>query len=83
MPPPSPLNPVTEGNVFAAEVGPSEVLEQQPPVDAEEKVVVSNPPPAVEEPVSEVTSGFMGNHDLINLEEEEELTATVDNDPPT
>ena len=47
------------------------VLEQQPPIDAkEEEVVASNPPQIVEEPENEVTSGFIGNHDLINLEEE-------------
>ena len=52
-PPPSALVPVTEGNVVAAEVGPSEVPEQQPPVDVEEgEVVASNPPPIVEEPAN-------------------------------
>ena len=78
-PPPSLLDLVTEGNVVAAEVGPSKVPEQEPPTNAEEEVMASNPPPAVEEPA---TSGFMGNHDLINLEEEEELTTVVDNDSP-
>ena len=80
-PPPSPLTPVTEGNFVATKVFPSVVAEQQPPVDVEEEVVASNPPATIKEPVNEVTSGFMGNHDLINLEEEEEPTTTVDNDP--
>ena len=42
----SPLAPGTEGNVIIAEIGPSMVLEQQPPADVEEgEVVASNPPP--------------------------------------
>ena len=48
----------------------------------EGEVVASNPPLTIEEPTNEVTSGFMGNHDLINLEEEEEPTVAVDNDLP-
>ena len=44
-PPPSPLALVTKGNIIATEVGPFMVLEQQPPVDVEEReVVASNPP---------------------------------------
>ena len=35
----------------------------------------------MKEPANKVTSGFMGNHALINLEEEEELDVIVDNDP--
>ena len=81
--PPSTLAPVTEGNIIASEVGPSKVSEQQPPVDVEEgEVVASNPPPTINEPTNEVISGFMGNHDLINLEEEEEPSTIVDNNPP-
>ena len=43
--------------------------------------MASNPPPTIEELANEVTFGFMGNHDLINLEEEEESTTVVDNVP--
>ena len=56
---------------------------QQPPIDVEEgEVVASYPSQSVEEPANEVTSGFIGNHDLINLEEEEEPAIAIDNDPP-
>ena len=72
---------MTEDNVIAAKVAPSEALKQQLPADAKEKVVASNLPPAVEEPANKVISGFIGNHALINLEKEEEPTAIVDNDP--
>ena len=41
----------------------------------------SNTPLAVEKSISKVTFGFMGNHDLINLEEREGPAATIDNDP--
>ena len=83
-PPSSHLAPVTEGNIIATKVGPFMVSEQQLPVDLEEgEVVASNPPPTVEEPMNKVTSGFIGNHDLIILEKKEEPAATVDNDPPT
>ena len=81
--PPSPIDPVTEGNIIATEVGPSEVSKQQPLIDAEEEVVASNPPLIVEKPTNEVIFGFIGNHNLINLEEEEEPNVAVDNDPPT
>ena len=82
-PPHLPLAPATKGNVVAAEVSPSKVPEQKPHVYAEEgEVMAFNPPSIMEEPINEVASGFMGNQDLINLDEEEEPTAAVDNDPP-
>ena len=80
-PPPLPLAPVTEGNVVVVEAGPSEVPDQQPSIDAEEQeVMASNSLATVEEPVNKVTSGFMSNHDLINLDEEEEPATVADND---
>ena len=51
-----------------------------------EKLWLLNPPSppkkkkTVEEPANELTSGFMGDHELINLEEEEPAAA-IDNDP--
>ena len=81
--PPSPLAPVTEGNAIATEVGLFKVPEQQPSIDVEEgEVVASNPLPTIEEPANKVTSGFIGNHELINLEKKEKPVAAVDNDPP-
>ena len=82
-PPPSPPYPMVEGNVIATEVTPAEGPEQPPSTNAEDEAVTSNPPPTAEEPTNEVTSRFMGNHALINLEDEEELVANVDNDPPS
>ena len=82
-PPPSPLDQMIKGNIVAADVGPSEVPKQQPLADVKEEVVASNPYSVVEEPANEVTFRFMGNHDLINLEEEEGAPTAVDNNPPT
>ena len=82
-PPSLPLAPGIEDNIIIAEFAPSMVPDQQPPTDAEEgEVVVSNPPKTIEEPMNEMTYGFMGNHELINLEEDEPIVA-VDNDLPT
>ena len=44
--------------------------------------MASNAPPTIEELTNEVTSGFIGNHDLVNLEEEEELATAISNDRP-
>ena len=82
-PTPSPLAPVTEGNVIATEVGPSMVSNQHPLVAVEGgELVAFSPPPTVEEPANKVTSGFISNHDLITPEEKEELAAAIDNEPP-
>ena len=84
-PRPSPSYPEVGVNDIAAEVAPSliEALEQPPPINAEKKAVTSNPPPNMEELANEVTSGFTGGAALINLEEEGELAATVDNNLPS
>ena len=53
---------------------------QQPITNADDEAAASNPPPAVEEPVGEVTTRVGSNKTLIDLKEKH--TAIADTDLP-
>ena len=57
-------------NVAKAKTMPVEASKQQPTVEVDEITVTSNPPFAVEDPVSELNSGAVVVQPLINLEKE-------------